>query len=49
MMGQKTADFDERPTAEKVKEEIAADGGDPDAGYDSKKGSLLDSNVQTGK
>ena len=49
MMGQKTAGFDQEPTAEQVQEEIAADGGDPEAGYESKKGSVLDDDVQTGK
>ena len=42
-------DFDKEPAAEEVKDAIAEEGGDPEAGYDSKKGSLLDSNVQTGK
>ena len=49
MMGQKTAGFDEEPTAEEVKGAIANDGGDPDAGYESKQGSVLDSDVQTGR
>ena len=49
MMGQKTADFPEEPTADEVKEAIAEEGGDPEAEYESKKGSLLDSDVKTGK
>merc|ERR1712126_53770 len=48
MMGQKTADFDKRPTAEEVKGAIAKEGGDPESGYESKKGSVLDNDVQTG-
>merc|ERR1712198_341168 len=48
MMGKKIADFDKRPTAEHVKETIAMDVGDEEAEYESKKGSVLDNDVQTG-
>merc|ERR1712135_279442 len=48
MMGTKIADFDKRPTAEHVKETIAMDVGDEEAEYESKKGSVLDNDVQTG-
>ena len=45
MMGKKIADFDKRPTAEEVKETI----GNKESEYESKKGSVLDNDVQTGK
>merc|ERR1712126_42178 len=44
MMGKKIADFDKRPTAEHVKETI----GNKESGYETKKGSVLDNDVQTG-
>merc|ERR1712126_539389 len=44
MMGKKIADFDKQPTAEEVKATI----GNKESGYESKKGSVLDNDVQTG-
>jgi len=48
MMGKKIADFDKQPTAEEVKATILMDVGDKVSGYESKKGSVLDNDVQTG-
>ena len=48
-MGESLGDFDQKPTALEVKEAIKAEGGNPNAGYESKKGSILENDVKTGK
>ena len=48
-MGESLGDFDKKPTADEVKEAIEVEGGNPDAGYESKKGKLLSDGVETGK
>ena len=49
LMGDALGDFDKKPSAAEVKAEIRNEGGDPNAGYEEKKGSVLDDDVKSGK
>ena len=48
-MGESLGEFDKRPSDAEVGTAIKAEGGNPNAGYESKKGSVLDNNVKSGK
>lgn len=49
LMGESLGDFKAKPSADQVKAAIVAEGGSPNAGYENKKGSLLDKDVESGK
>jgi len=49
LMGESLGEFDKRPSDAEVGTAIKAEGGNPNAGYESKKGSVLDNDVKSGK
>jgi len=49
LMGEALGDFDKKPSSAEVETEIRNEGGDPDAGYEKTKGSVLDDDVKSGK
>ena len=47
--GSLVKEFDNSPEDKTIEDAIKEDGGNPSSGWDSKKGKLLDENVQEGR